>query len=334
MNCGNVIVRRCTALWVTPILQGDSPGEQRRPGREKEADRTMATTIHDALVRAARRLEQAGVDTPRLDAEVLLRHVLGVDRTRLFMMYPEPIPEDAAHSFDDLLERREGGEPVAYLTGMREFMALSFITEPGVLIPRPDTEPLVEWALAWLDHRPDAVVVDIGTGSGAIAVSIVAHTQSSFQGKVIAVDVSADALAIAERNANNVLSGDQRSRLTFVRGSLTEPLGSPVDLLLANLPYLTPDQIAENPALQAEPRLALDGGADGLDLVRAVIADLPRVLAPGGAAGFEIDPSQVSETERLLRSTFPAAKIDVISDLAGRQRHVTMQLPHDNGRAM
>jgi release factor glutamine methyltransferase len=139
------------------------------------------------------------------------------------------------------------------------------------------------------------------------------------------VDISPEALAIAERNADRLLTGDRRSRLAFQTGSLTEPLVSPVDLVLANLPYLTPGQIAENPALEAEPRLALDGGADGLDLIRTVIADLPRVLARGGAAGFEIDPSQAIETEHLLRSTYPAAMIQVICDLAGRQRHVVMQ---------
>lgn len=284
----------------------------------------MSPTIHDALFQAAHRLAATGIDTPRLDAEVLLRHALGVDRTRLFMMYPDQIPADTAERYDALIARRIAGEPVAYLTGTREFMALAFHTAPGVLIPRPDTEPLVEWALAWLADRPEACVVDIGTGSGAIAISVAAHVPPSFRGEIIATDVSPDALMIATANADGLLPTDRRKRISFRNGSLTEPINEFVDLILANLPYLTPGQIAENPALDAEPRLALDGGDDGLALVRLVIDDLPRILSPHGAAGFEVDPSQIGTTEHLLHSALEGATTEVIHDLAGRQRHVVV----------
>lgn len=284
-----------------------------------------ATTIHQALQRGAQRLASAGIDTPRLDAEVLLRHVLKVNRTRLFLIYPDPMPSDAQTALDALIERRIGGEPIAYLTGTREFMALSFRTTPDVLIPRPDTEPLVEWALEWLKDKSSARVADIGTGSGAIAVSLAAHLPPSFAGEIIGVDISERALKVARRNADDLLSPEQREHIRFIAGSLTEPLKPPVDLLLSNLPYLTPGQIAENANLVAEPQLALDGGPDGLDLIRVVVDDLPRLLSRFGAAGFEVDPSQISATVHLLHTAFPDGTVEVIHDLAGRQRHVVIQ---------
>jgi release factor glutamine methyltransferase len=253
-----------------------------------------------------------------------MRHALDIDRTQLFLRYPEPMPDGAAHAFTALVERRLAGEPVAYLTGVREFMALPFRVAPGVLIPRPDTEPLVEWALEWLRERPASLVADIGTGSGAIAIAIAAHVADSFSGRIIAVDTSAEALAIARDNADTLLPPARRHLLEFRHGSLTAPLQEPVDFLLANLPYLTPEQIAENPDLDAEPRLALDGGPDGLVLVRQVIADLPRVLAPVGAAGFELDPAQARTVETLLRATFPEATTGIVHDLARLSRHVVL----------
>ncbi len=282
-------------------------------------------TIHQTMREAARRLADAGIDTALLDAEVLLRHVLDVDRTRLFLRYPEPMPADAAIEYDAIIGRRLAGAPVAYLTGTREFMALEFRTTADALIPRPDTEPLVEWALGWLANRPDARIVDIGTGTGAIAVSLAAHLQTTFQGEVIATDISPAALALASENADRLLTPERRRQVRFIEGSLTEPIDGPVDLVLANLPYLTPGQIEENPDLDAEPRLALDGGEDGLDLVRRVVADLPRILATEAAAGFEIDPSQVVATERLLHEIPGIASTRVIHDLADRDRHVVAE---------
>lgn len=251
-----------------------------------------------------------------------MRHVLGVDRTRLFLRYPDPLDVDDAARFETLVNQRLAGAPVAYLTGTREFMGMPFHVGPGVLIPRPDTEPLVEWALEWLADRPAARVVDIGTGSGAIAIAVAAHVGDDFHGEIVATDQSPDALRIAERNADALLDGTRRDRLRFLEGSLTEPLDEPVDLLLTNLPYLTPGQIAENPDLDAEPRLALDGGADGLDLVRDVMSALPDILAAGGACGFEIDPSQAQVVKSMLTSALPGSRVRIVPDLAQRSRHV------------
>ncbi|HEU0164702.1 MAG TPA: methyltransferase, partial [Thermomicrobiales bacterium] len=178
--------------------------------------------------------------------------------------------------------------------------------------------------LEWLMAHPDSAVVDVGTGSGAIAISIAANLPETSNSMVVASDPSIEALRIAIQN--RTLHGDKGivRRILMVQQSLLSETTGHVDLVLANLPYLTPAQIAENPDLEAEPRLALDGGADGLDLVRDLIADLPRVLAADGAAGFELDPAQTATVAQLLRDTFPGATIRTIDDLAGLARHVVM----------
>lgn len=262
-----------------------------------------------------------------LDARVLLGHVLGMSPTQLLVADGDPVSADLVQAYTSLMEQRATGVPLAYLTGSREFMGLTFQTTPSVLVPRPDTEPLVEWGLAWLEHHPAATVADIGTGSGAIAISIALHAPDTWSGRVIATDISPDALAIADRNANTLLTPPRRARFDPRLGDLTAPLDAPVDLLLTNLPYLTPAQMGGNLDLRHEPALALDGGEDGLDLVRRVIADLPRVLAPAGAVGFEIDPSQASEVAVLLSCQLPRHTVTTVRDLAGDARHIVALLP-------
>jgi release factor glutamine methyltransferase len=283
-----------------------------------------AETLSDALRRGKRRLAATRTTTPGLDAEVLLRHVLGVDRTSLFVLLPESISAEALAAFDQLLEERARDVPVAYLTGEREFMGMSFEVGPGVLIPRPETELLVAWAISWLRarQREPVMVVDVGTGSGAIAIGIAAAMAPHWPGRIIAADVSSDALAVAARNRARL---DFHQRISFIQGSLLDWLWTPVDLIVANLPYLRPEQLADNPSLAAEPRLALDGGSDGLGLIQALLAGAPRVLAPGGAIGLEIDPSQSNEVVNLAQRTFPGSEVEVLPDLAGLDRHVTVQ---------
>ncbi len=195
---------------------------------------------------------------------------------------------------------------------------------PACWCPRPETELLVSWAVSWLREREQepVTVVDVGTGSGAIAIGIAVAMGPDWQGRIIASDISPDALSVAARNRARL---DTHHRVAIVQGSLLSWLRGPVDLILANLPYLRPEQIAENPSLAAEPRLALDGGADGLDLIRQLLADAPRVLAAGGAIGLEIDPSQRDDVVNLARKLFPASDVQVLRDLAGLDRHVTIQ---------
>ncbi len=277
-------------------------------------------TASEALQRAQSALQASGSDTPRLDAEVLLRHVLGIDRTTLFTHLREPLTVEQFDAFQQLIAARADGIPVAYLTGVREFMGIDFIVGPDVLIPRPETEILVEWALAWLRERPAATVVDVGAGSGAIAVSIAANVPRTWQGNIFATDVSEAALEIARQN---VSSHHLTSRIALVQGSLLTWRTQPVDLILATLPYLRPDQVDDNQMLAAEPRLALDGGGeDGLDLIRQLLDDAPRLLAPGGAVGLEIDPDQSPAVVALAAKAFPQAAIAVLRDLAGLDRHV------------
>jgi release factor glutamine methyltransferase len=283
-----------------------------------DAPATIAATL-----RAARaRLASAGGDTPGLDAEVLLRHVLDVDRASLFARLPEAIAPAAAAAFQRLLAQRAAGIPVAYLTGQREFMGLTFSVEPGVLVPRPETEILVEWALGWLRAREPATAVDVGAGSGAIALSLAHHLAPEWSGRLLAADISPAAIAVVARNRRRL---QLEPRVALVQGSLTHWLRGPVDLLLANLPYLRPEQLVANPELAAEPRQALAGGEDGLDLIRELLTDSPRVLAPHGALGIEIDPSQREAVAALARATWPSAAIQVLRDLAGRDRHVIVE---------
>jgi release factor glutamine methyltransferase len=283
--------------------------------------RPPIVTIGDGLRYGRSRLSGTATESPGLDAEVLLRHVLGLDRTHLFAQLSEPLAPKALVRYERLLEERANRVPVAYLTGEREFMGLPFAVGPGVLVPRPETEILVEWATEWLRHRPTATVVDVGTGSGAIALSIAQILGNDWRGHVVCADVSGAALEIAARNRSRFGLARQ---VALVQGSLLAWLGGPVDLVLANLPYLRPEQIEENPDLGAEPRLALDGGRDGLAAIRQLIVDVARVLAPGGAIGIEIDPSQRGDVIQLAGDAFPDANIAVLRDLAGLDRHVVI----------
>ncbi len=288
-------------------------------------------TIGDLLRTGTRRLAGAGLASPRLDAELLLRHVLGIGRTEMFLRAPEPIEPDTVAAFDALLARRLAGQPVAYLIGRRGFLGLSLTVTPDVLVPRPETEQLVEWARDWLGlpGRERATVVDVGTGSGAIAIGLASLLPDGWTGRIVGFDVSPAALAVASANWASVRAASlgrsgTSHNVAFQPGDLLDAVEGPVDLVLANLPYLTSDQVDGNPDLAAEPRLALDGGPDGLDLIRRLIADLPRVLAPGGDLALELDPAQAETVAGLLRDANPGAMVAILHDLAGLARIVTM----------
>jgi release factor glutamine methyltransferase len=278
-------------------------------------------TIAEA-VRAAARDLAATSDTPALDAEVLMRHLLGWNRTDYLMNRNELLNDEIGRTFLALIERRKRREPVAYLIGRREFMGLEFHVGPGALVPRPETELLVEWAAAWLTGKRDQVAIDVGTGSGAIAVSLAHAAPPGSLGRLIAVDPSAEALQWAQRNAAALAPN---AAIEFVPGSLLDEIDEPLDLVLANLPYLTPEQTDGNPDLAAEPRSALVSGEDGLDLIRELLADLPRVLAPDGAAILELDPDQAETVSALARARFPDAHVAIVPDLSDRSRFVTIE---------
>lgn len=277
-------------------------------------------TIRDLLARGATSLRTAGIETPELDASVLLGHFLGVNRAALYARALDLAPPDIDEAFGEAIARRMGGVPVAYITGTKEFLGLSFAVTTATLVPRPETELLVMWAITWLGVRRGTAkrVVDIGTGSGAIGVSL-AHITGRV---VIASDVSLAALRVARENAS---ANGVRDRVRFVCGNLLSWLGVPVDLVLANLPYLT-DVQADDPGLASEPRSALAGGdADGFALYRALIPQVATRLLPGGAFAFEIDPAQAAVARSLCESAIPGARTTIHRDLAGLDRFVTVE---------
>ncbi len=263
--------------------------------------------------------------SPDLDAEVLLRHLLGLDRTAYFMAAQDAVAPEVADRYADVLSRRLGGEPVAYLTGIREFFGLSFLVTPAVLVPRPETESLVLWALDRARRHVPATVLDIGTGSGAIALSVAARQPPDRETRVIGSDVSAEALAVARQNQRALGTNGAVSAVTFVRGDLAAWCRGPIDLLLANLPYLTPEQVSGNPDLAAEPSLALVSGPDGLAAIDRLVADLPRVLSPAGAAILELDPAQAKTVRYRIGLLMPSATVTIHPDLAGLDRFVTVE---------
>ena len=275
-------------------------------------------TWGEARAAATTRLRSApDPDTAALDADVLLAYVLGVGKEALFAHPERELSPAEDVRFQQLVERRRRGEPVAYLRGFKEFYGLRFLVDPRVLIPRPETEALVDTAREVIAGRA-LTVVDVGTGSGAIAVAIAAHEPRV---RVIATDSSRDALAVAEANA---LAGGVADRVEFRLGDLLAPITERVDLVCANLPYL-PDASVDKWAgarssLAFEPRDAVVAGADGLDVIRRCVADLPRVLAPHGAALFECDPPQVATVVQLLVSQ--VLRAEARQDLSGNQRIV------------
>jgi release factor glutamine methyltransferase len=270
--------------------------------------------------RAVERLRQAGIENPRLDADVLFMSVVGVDRAHLYLMLPDPLPLASADRFLALVERRASGEPVAYITGLREFMGLDFIVDPRVLIPRPETEGLVERAIAWLSSHPGTRrVVDVGTGSGAIAISIDRLAPVTSQPLIVASDISLDALAVARVNCERIGA----SRVRFVRGSLLDWSRDPFDAILANLPYLRDEQ--RHPGISHEPDLALYADDGGFALYAQLLHQSVPLLVPGGIILCEIDPLQHEQAVNVARRAHPRANVRVEADLAGLDRYLIVE---------
>jgi release factor glutamine methyltransferase len=265
-------------------------------------------------------LRRAGVVTAALDADVLLAHVLGVAKEMLYAHPDTEMTHGAMRRYRELIERRARGEPVAYLRGFKEFYGLRFTVDRRVLIPRPETETLVDAARGIIAGRP-LTIADVGTGSGAVAVAIAAHERTVH---VIATDISADALAVARENT---LRNGVADRVEIREGDLLAPIADQVDVVVANLPYLRDDAleqlVGERTSLAFEPRLAVTAGKDGLELIWRAASDLPRVLAPHGAALFEIDPPEADQVAHLLQYAL-GGEIRVISDLSGDARVVAV----------
>jgi release factor glutamine methyltransferase len=287
-------------------------------------------TVGELLADAVARLRDAGSDTPRLDAELLLARVLGMDRTGVIAHPDAPVGPDAAAAFAADVERRATGEPVAYIRGLKEFHGVAFATDRRALIPRPDTEVLVDAAVDEVvarlaggaaGRRGGLRIVDVGTGTGAIAIAVaiaLRRRRALDAVAITAVDVSPDAVALARENAA------AHGLLDAIDVRTSDLVGSddgPFDLVLANLPYIpsaTVDTLGGS--ADHEPRLALDGGPDGLEVIRRLLALLPAVLPGDGTALLEIGADQGETAADAARAAVPGAAVDVLPDLAGRPR--------------
>ncbi len=279
----------------------------------------------EALREAAATLSARQVADPRPEAELLLAHALAVSRAELYASPDEPLTPSQSDAYHRLVERRAAGEPYPYITGRREFFGLDFEVNPHVLIPRPETELLVEMAveLARNKYRGQPLAVaDAGTGSGAIAVSL---AKSLPNAEIYATDISGEALDVASRNAEKHGVED---RITFLRGDLLAPLPEAVDLVVANLPYVTAKDYRslQREIREHEPESALLGGEEGLDYIYRLLDQSPERIRPRASIILEIGSEQSSKVIARARSVFPGAKIEVLKDLAGMDRAVLVDL--------
>jgi release factor glutamine methyltransferase len=260
-----------------------------------------ALTLGEALNKGAALLNAAGIETPVLDAALLLSDILNLDRTGLVLAGPDPLSNSAWGRFERALERRRAGECVAYILGRKEFRSLEFAVTPDVLVPRPDTETLVETALSQIDalpFPPPITLLDLCTGSGALAISL-KHERPALS--VWASDISGKALAIARENAARLLT----EPITFIESDLFDRIGGELrfDLMVSNPPYVPSAVIgALAREVRGEPRIALDGGEDGLGIIRRIIEGAPKRLRPGGTLLMEADPSQMDAIAGILAS--------------------------------
>ena len=296
-------------------------------------------SVDELLRGGVERLRDAGSETPRLDAELLLGHAIGTDRT-VVIAHPESVVSDgAAARYEEALKRRAAGEPVAYIRGFKEFHGLAFAADRRAMIPRPETEVLVDLAEAEVLDRltaaprppgtPPLRIADVGTGSGTIGVALaVALRRRHADGDVhiLGTDASSDALDLARENAVGHAVAD---RVRFVEADVLPPvMDPPFDVVLANLPYIRSDVVPTLPAAASfEPRSALDGGADGLDVIRDLVDRLPQALVPGGTALLEIGSDQVADVEELVATRLTGWSTSVHPDLSGAPRVVQIDRP-------
>ncbi len=285
---------------------------------------TKGTTVGRALISAAQRLSEPSSETARLDSQVLLAHVLDQSRSWLFAHHEHELSEGDCRRYADLITRRRRREPVAYLLGRKEFYGLDFVVDQRVLIPRPETELLVDLVLAQISDRRGrpVVVADVGTGSGAIAITVASHAPEA---KVYGTDISQDALDVAEEN---------RKRLTpdagplFLEGDLLSPLPEPADVIVANLPYIADEEYSglQSDVRDYEPRVALKAGVEGLDLIERLLEQLPSKVQPRGAVLLEISPRQGEIVQKMAQDLRPKPSyVGLRRDYSGQVRMVTLE---------
>jgi release factor glutamine methyltransferase len=288
-------------------------------------------TVRRALRQATASLSDAGTESARLDAELLLAEALGLDRSKLYLHYEAPLEARAEERFRSLLARRRvDGEPVAYITGRREFWSLDFLVTPAVLVPRPETEMLVEIAVGLFEAESQISdrkfqILDLGTGSGAIAVALAKEIVGS---EIWATDISPGALEVARANARR---HGVEEKIQFLHGDLFEAVSNRpefFDLIVSNPPYVRSDEIETlaRDVRDFEPRVALDGGADGLEFYRRIIPGALGYLAMGGFLAVEIGADIGADVARLFTDAGGYAPPQLYRDLAGKQRIVCARM--------
>ncbi|MEK7777475.1 MAG: peptide chain release factor N(5)-glutamine methyltransferase [Chloroflexota bacterium] len=284
----------------------------------------MTLTVRGTLIQARGILTRGGVGEAPLETELLLGFALGMERSMLYTSLEEAVPEGSQQTLESLVQRRLHREPLAYILGKKEFFGLEFQVCPGVFIPRPETETLVEQAVLLVKARfpgGKLLLADIGTGSGALAVSLAKALPCA---SLYATDISETALAVARANA---AAHGVQDRVTFLQGDLMEPLPGPVDVVVANLPYVRRENIAwlEPEISRFEPVEALDGGPDGLDLVRRLLRHGPHHIRADGAILLELDPEEMEAASNVAREVCPGSRLQRMNDLCGRERVLIIQ---------
>jgi len=280
-------------------------------------------TLKQVLGRAREALARNRIEEAHLEAEVLLRHALGIDRARLYTELRNELSAGQEEEIWALVQRRLSGEPTAYITGHREFYGLDFYLDRRVLIPRPETELLVARAIELVQTSTTAIIADIGTGCGNIAISLALNLPRV---KIYATDMSADALEVAHINCQK---HGVAGRISLLHGDMLVPLPGPADLIVANLPYVTSREIAKSGLSDFEPRVALDGGEDGLDRIRRLCQQAAGKLKPGGGILLEIGQGQGWVVTDWLQRHFPSASLEIIPDLQGIERVISLRLTPD-----
>lgn len=285
------------------------------------------TSIKQLLAEATQFLQKEGLDTPRLDAELLLGHVLGVTRAQTHAHPDRRLDSAELEGYRELIERRRQHEPVAYIIGHKEFYGLDFYVDRRVLIPRPETELLVEKGLEIsraVSHP--LTIADVGTGCGAIAISLAVHLPQAI---IYALDFSPDALEVAALNCRR---HSVERQVHLLQGDLLSPLPEPVDLIIANLPYVSETEWVQLPRTIAayEPRSALNGGSDGLDAIHRLLAQARPHLKPQAKILLEIGGTQAAAVTNLAKHHFPAVTIGVVQDYAGLDRMVVIEIQTDS----
>ena len=279
--------------------------------------------LRQALQQAEGTLSTAGIDDALLESEVLLIHTLEIDRVKLYIEIDSELTSQQYEDFFTLIKRRLKGEPSAYITGNREFYGLDFFVNQDVLIPRPETELLVEKAIAVASSRSHKTIVDAGTGSGVVAVCLALYLPNAV---IYATDISARALELASRNCQK---HNVENRITLLEGNLLEPLPEPIDMIVGNLPYVRNIDMQLVNTAGHEPEVALKGGEDGLEYIITIVGQSVSKLLRGGSILLEVGQRQSQAASRQLKGIYPYGDVDIFRDLAGIERVVSLSLPQE-----